>query len=124
MVIMDIVIKILEIIEYVEVRFLLIYKDFKYRFFKYVRKGEGSMKRNNSFAIIVGVVFGLFIIPGVFNWLGYPTPSGRIANMFTALLGPPTFINGVIAFSIAGVLIILLIFGLNKFSKRIEKASR
>jgi cytochrome bd-type quinol oxidase subunit 1 len=124
MVIMDIVIKIYEIIEYVEIRFLLIYKDFKYRFFKYIRKGEGSMKRNNSFAIIVGVVFGLFIIPGVFNWLGYPTPSDRIANMFTALLGPPTFINGVIAFSIAGVLIISLIFGLNKFSKRIENASR
>ena len=73
--------------------------------------------------MILGLAFGLFVLPGVSLWLGFPTPSQGIANMFTAVLGESSVVNDLIAFSILGVFMAIIIFGASRLIKKTEKSS-
>lgn len=80
------------------------------------------MKKRHYLYMIIGIAFAVVILPGVLMWLEYPTPSQAIANMFTAILGESNFVNNLIAFSIVGVFIALIIVGVSK-TKKMEKSS-
>ena len=72
--------------------------------------------------IILGFAFALFVVPGVSMWLGFPTPAQGIANMFTAVLGESSVVSDLIAFSILGVFIALIILGASKLTRQVEKS--
>ena len=81
------------------------------------------MKKKNFLFMFLALVFALSIVPGVSMWLGFPTPSQGIANMFTTVLGEASLVNGQIAFSIVAVFIALVIFGALKIIRKTEKSS-
>ena len=80
------------------------------------------MKKKYYLYMILGIAFAMFIIPGVCNWLGITPPSKLIADGFTAVFGESNGFNGVLAFITAGALIVLLIFGATKLTKKMEKS--
>ena len=80
------------------------------------------MKKKHYLYMILGLAFGLFVLPGVSLWLGFPTPSQGIANMFTAVLGESSVVNDLIAFSILGGFMALIILGASKLVRKTEKS--
>ena len=73
--------------------------------------------------MILGLAFALFVSPGVSMWLGFPTPSQGITNLFTAVLGESSVVSNLIAFSILGGFIALIILGASKLTRKTEKSS-
>ncbi|WP_391122372.1 hypothetical protein [Psychrobacillus sp. L3] len=81
------------------------------------------MKKKNYLYMFLGLFLALTIVPGVSMWLGFSTPSQGIARMFTAVLGESSLVNDIIAFSVLGVFIALVILGASKVMKKMEKTT-
>jgi len=72
------------------------------------------MKKYSLFYIF-SIVVGLFIMKGIFEWLNIPTYD----QLLEMILGKPNTLNVVIAITISGVLIYLIIKGVPKLKKSI-----
>lgn len=72
------------------------------------------MKKYSLFYIL-SIVIGISIVNGILMWLNIPTYD----KLLKMILGEPTALNGVIAITISGVLIYLIINGISKLNKSI-----
>jgi len=76
-----------------------------------------GMKKKNSLAFIIGIIFGVFFLNGILIWLGIPTYD----QLLRMILGEPNLLNGIISLIISGVLIYLIVGGVPQLKKVLFK---
>ena len=72
------------------------------------------MKKYSLFYIL-NIVIGVSLVNGILMWLNVPTYD----ELLKMILGEPNGLNGVMAITISGVLIYLIINGISKLNKSI-----
>jgi uncharacterized membrane protein YuzA (DUF378 family) len=73
----------------------------------------GKMMNKNTLFFTLGILIGMFLLPGILEWLGLPS----FANVLTKIFGEPNAINRVVV-GLLGVLIIF--FFIKVFLKKKE----
>ncbi|MGF9977992.1 hypothetical protein [Viridibacillus arvi] len=75
--------------------------------------GVESMMKKYSLFYIFSIVIGISIMNGTLEWLNIPTYD----QLLEMILGKPNTLNRVIAITITGVLIYIIIKGVPKLKK-------
>lgn len=77
------------------------------------KRGMNLLDRNHEKTMILGILFGILLLPGIFKWVGIPT----FDKLLHTVLGSPNTVNIVLAILLT-ITLVFIVLKLPKLTKR------